>query len=117
MACGILYSLKVTSVHCMPGLQEVEESKATSMSAEELMDLLKADAGSNDVPQSGVADDKARSLASGASVLLLLIGGECDALKRTLCCHPVFTAEVDFITSWYLCAHARRCAGAGAALG
>ena len=39
------------------------------MSAEELMDLLKADAGSNDVPQSGVADDKARSLASGASVL------------------------------------------------
>lgn len=56
-------------LNCTTGLQEVEESKATSMSAEELMDLLKADAGSNDVPQSGVADDKARSFAFGASVL------------------------------------------------
>ena len=62
-------SPKATSAHCTTGLQEVEESKATSMSAEELMDLLKADAGSNDVPQSGVADDKARSVASGAGVL------------------------------------------------
>ena len=51
------------------GLQEVEESKATSMSAEELMDLLKADAGSNDVPQSGVVDDKARFFASLAIFL------------------------------------------------
>ncbi|KAK9839496.1 hypothetical protein WJX81_005727 [Elliptochloris bilobata] len=41
----------------LPG-QEVEEAKATSMSAEELMDLLKADAGGNDVPQSGVIDDQ-----------------------------------------------------------
>ena len=36
------------------------------MSAEELMDLLKADAGSNDVPQSGVVDDKARQLTPAA---------------------------------------------------
>ena len=65
-----------TYVHAntAPGLQEVEESKATSMSAEELMDLLKADAGSNDVPQSGVADDKAR-----ISTIVAI----------TLCCSPV----------------------------
>ena len=84
-------------LNCTNGLQEVEESKATSLSAEELMDLLKADAGSNDVPQSGVADDKARFLASGASVLwycfVSVNGGEGDALSIghfaiTLCSLP-----------------------------
>ena len=55
--------------YAAPGLQEVEESKATSMSAEELMDLLKADAGSNDVPQSGVVDDKARIVALVVNIL------------------------------------------------
>ena len=43
------------------------------MSAEELMDLLKADAGSNDVPQSGVVDDKGarRYLSCPVCVVLL----------------------------------------------
>lgn len=48
----------------------VEEAKATSLRAEELMDLLKADAGGNDVPQSGVIDDKARRRRCALSAAL-----------------------------------------------
>lgn len=76
--------------YTLPGLQEVEESKATSMSAEELMDLLKADAGSNDVPQSGVADDQARFVTSVA----ISSGVPRESLIMLPCeasyCNPVF---------------------------
>jgi len=59
----------------------VEEAKATSMSAEELMELLKADAGGNDVPQSGVIDDKARCRRCDSSAAMQCTS--CRAAWRT----------------------------------
>ena len=51
----------------MPQCMQAEDSKATSMGAEELVDMLRDAHNQKDEAQSGVVDDQARALPPACS--------------------------------------------------